>query len=109
MTCRLEHRLRFYRILDGLERRIGGRRQLAGCHGRAGWLPRGVYFFMEEGERRTDSGEGLRVVRAGTHALRPTSRATLWHRLSQHRGQTRDPAEATFEGPSSGSWSAGRS
>jgi hypothetical protein len=32
------------------------------------WLQRGVYFFMEGGEHRTDSGEGLRIVRVGTHA-----------------------------------------
>jgi hypothetical protein len=51
------------------------------------WPQRGVYFFMEEGEHRTDSGEGLRIVRVGTHALTSTSRTTLWKRLSQHRGQ----------------------
>jgi hypothetical protein len=46
-----------------------------------------VYFFMEDGERRTDSGDGLRVVRVGTHALTSSSRTTLWKRLSQHKGQ----------------------
>src|SRR5262249_52347472 len=30
--------------------------------------------------------QGLRIVRAGTHALKAGSRTTLWKRLSQHRG-----------------------
>jgi hypothetical protein len=79
--------IRFYSILDGLEERMGGRRTLAACHGRMAWPQRGVYFFMEEGEHRTDSGEGMRIARVGTHALTPTSRTTLWKRLAQHRGQ----------------------
>ena len=74
-------------ILDRLERRIGGRRLLASSDGRSGWPDRGVYFFMEDGERRTDSGGGLRVVRVGTHALTSSSRTTLWKRLSQHKGK----------------------
>ena len=51
-----------------------------------GWPERGVYFFHEHGENRTDSGSGLRVVRVGTHALKDNSKATLWKRLGQHRG-----------------------
>jgi hypothetical protein len=42
---------------------------------------------MEDGECRSDSGDGLRVVRVGTHALTSSSRTTLWKRLSQHKGQ----------------------
>ena len=34
------------------------------------WPARGVYFFREAGESRSDTGEGLRVVRVGTHALK---------------------------------------
>ena len=60
---------------------------LASCDGRSGWPERGVYFFMENGECRSDSGVGLRVVRVGTHALTSSSRTTLWKRLSQHKGQ----------------------
>jgi predicted transcriptional regulator len=48
---------------------------------------RGVYFFREPGEYRSDTGEGPRVVRVGTHALKAGSRTTLWTRLSQHKGQ----------------------
>ena len=84
---RLADLIRFYAILDRLEARAGGRRLLSGCTGRMQWPQRGVYFFMEEGEHQTDTGEGLRVVRVGTHALTATSQTTLWKRLSQHRGQ----------------------
>jgi hypothetical protein len=86
MSSRLDDLVRFYSILENLERRIGGRRLLADSHGRSPWPQRGVYFFMEDGERRTSTGEGLRIVRVGTHALRTTSRTTLWQRLSQHKG-----------------------
>src|SRR5690349_10733824 len=89
MPRRLDDLVRFYRILETLEGRIGGRRLLANCHGRMDWPERGVYFFMEQGERRTNTGQGLRIVRVGTHALTPKSRTTLWNRLSQHRGQTK--------------------
>jgi hypothetical protein len=50
------------------------------------WPNRGVYFFFEAGEIRSDSGKGPRVVRVGTHALSGTSRSTLRQRLYQHRG-----------------------
>lgn len=76
---------RFYALLGDLERRCGGVRRLGDCDGSMGWPDRGVYFFFEEGETRSDS-EQLRVVRVGTHALRP-SQTTLWSRLAQHRGQ----------------------
>lgn len=48
-----------------------------------------MYFFMEDGESRSDTGLGPRIARGGTHALRPNSRIKLWTRLSQHRGQAR--------------------
>ena len=50
------------------------------------WPVRGVYFFYEDGEGRSDTGSGLRVVRVGTHALINESKSTLWERLRQHRG-----------------------
>lgn len=83
---RLDDLRRFYGLLSELESRLGGTRCLSGCHGRIRWPQRGIYFFFEPGERRTDSGRGLRVVRVGTHALAAGSKTTLWHRLSQHRG-----------------------
>ena len=53
------------------------------------WPRRGVYFFFEEGEERSESGSGRRVVRIGTHALSAASRTSLWNRLSQHRGSAK--------------------
>ena len=75
---------RFYLLLARLEERCGGKRRLADCDRKMNWPSRGVYFFFEEGEFRSD-GATQRVVRVGTHALRQ-SNATLWNRLSQHRG-----------------------
>ena len=79
----------FYGLLWDLERRLGGARRLGETDGRSGWPPRGVYFFFENGEQRSDSGNGPRVVRVGTHALTVSSRTTLWKRLSNHRGPRR--------------------
>ena len=80
---------RFYRLMDALEERLDGARRLSECSGKLNWPRRGVYFFMEDREGRTDSGSGPRIVRVGTHALSATSRTTLWNRLSQHRGAVR--------------------
>ena len=77
---------RFYELLDRLAGRIGGRRMLADCVGSMNWPNRGVYFFYEDGEVRSRSGAGSRVVRIGTHGLKTGSRSTLWARLKQHRG-----------------------
>lgn len=76
----------FYRLLGQLETGMGGRRRLGDCHGRMPWPDRGVYFFFEPGENRTDRKNSARVVRVGTHALKDGSRTTIWKRLSQHRG-----------------------
>lgn len=87
---RLADVTRFYAILDALEHRLGSRRRLLECSARQHWPHRGVYFFFEPGQQRTDSGDGTRVVRVGTHALTKPSKTTLWQRLSQHRGIQRD-------------------
>lgn len=84
--ARLHDLGRFYGLLSELESRLGGKRCLSDCSGRMQWPTRGVYFFFEPGEHRTDSGSGPRVVRVGTHALTASSKSTLWGRLSQHRG-----------------------
>jgi len=77
---------RFYDILGDLEESLGGKRTLAGCNGRMDWPERGVYFFFEESEYRTEKPEQLRVVRVGTHMVSRGSRSTFWHRLHTHRG-----------------------
>lgn len=89
MISRVVDTARFYDLLDRLETHIGGTRVLADCNGRANWPRRGVYFFFEDGENRSGPDNGRRVVRVGTHALIDGSRATLWNRLSQHRGSAR--------------------
>ena len=85
--ARLQHLVRFYSILDRLEKSIGGPRCLAGCSGRMDWPHRGVYFFREPLEMRSETGVGPRIVRVGTHALKAGSGTKLWTRLSQHKGQ----------------------
>jgi hypothetical protein len=84
---RLTHLKQFYTLLERLAQGVGGARTLNKCSGRIAWPKRGVYFIMEPGENRSDSGNGPRVVRVGTHALKARSTTTLWTRLSQHRGQ----------------------
>jgi hypothetical protein len=84
---RRSHLARFYGILDVLETWIGGQRTLGGGSGGRAWPTRGVYFFRETGENRTDSGAGPRIVRVGTHALKSGSSTKLWTRLSQHKGK----------------------
>jgi hypothetical protein len=76
----------FYALLERLERALGGTRMLGTCTGRSGWPARGVYFFFEAGERRSNSGNGLRLVRVGTHALRAGEKSELWERLKAHQG-----------------------
>lgn len=86
---RLADLRRLYQSLRILERRVGGARTLATTHGRMDWPTRGVYFFLEHGETRTDTGEGPRVVRVGTHALKAGAATKLWTRLATHRGPAR--------------------
>lgn len=76
----------FYLLMDDLAERTNGPRYLSNCSGRDNWPERGVYFFFENGELRTDSGNGLRVVRVGTHCISKNSKTRFWTRLSQHRG-----------------------
>ena len=88
-TGRANDIARFYALVDRLEAGVGGTRVLADCNGKLNWPRRGVYFFFEDGEIRSRSGAGLRVVRVGTHALKRRARTTIWGRLSQHRGVAR--------------------
>jgi len=83
---RLADVVRFYALLDQLERRLGGTRTLATFDSHRDWPQRGLYLFFEPSEMRLESGHGPRIVRVGTHALSAGSRSTLRQRLGQHRG-----------------------
>ena len=88
MSDRIQDLKRFYGLLAELEQKIGGSRRLSECSAKTGWPIRGVYFFQETGENRSDPVTCPRIVRVGTHALKKGSRATLWDRLRQHRSGT---------------------
>jgi hypothetical protein len=81
--------VRFYTLLERLEQVLGGTRKLSECSGRMNWPRRGIYFFQETSENRLDTGEGRRIVRVGTHALKSGFGTKLWSRLSQHKGTAR--------------------
>jgi hypothetical protein len=86
-TQRRHDLVSFYAIFDNLEKDIGGARKLADSSGRLAWPKRGIYFFREPGQHRSQTGTGPRIVRVGTHALKAASTTELWTRLSQHKGQ----------------------
>jgi hypothetical protein len=67
--ARLDDIVEFYAILDRLNKRIGGERTLGPSVGRMAWPQRGVYFFMEDCECRSDTGIGSRVVRIGLSVM----------------------------------------
>lgn len=77
---------RFYELLSLLASKLGGARTTNKLGNYRDWPARGVYFFMEPSELRSDSGAGLRAVRVGTHAVTAGSKSTLRQRLGQHRG-----------------------
>ena len=88
MADRLADTRRFYDLLDRLECRIGGKRKLANYNGSMNCPNRGICFFCEDGEERSGSGKGLRIVWVGTHGVTAGGRSTLWNRLAKYRGPT---------------------
>lgn len=84
-VSRLGHLRRFYHLMDELGERQRGPRPLAEAISALG-NQSGVYFFFEPGEVRSDSGVGPRVIRVGTHALKPGATSTMRGRLRQHGG-----------------------
>jgi len=81
--------MRLYELLSRLANRVGGPRRLRDQRARRDLPLRGVYYFFEPGEFRSDRDDESRVVRVGTHALKSGAKSTLWGRLSQHRGSSR--------------------
>lgn len=94
---RLQNLKRFYNILKKLEQKTGTRK-LSQCDGTMNWPERGVYFFMEDGEERRESGQGQRIVRVGSHAVTVTSKTTLWDRLKAHKGPNFKRSDSASEG-----------
>ncbi len=75
---------RFYGLMRRLERL--DRRHLLGELQEEDCPSRGVYFVFEDGEVRSGSGNGDRVVRIGSHALGGGQSTSLWSRLRKHKG-----------------------
>jgi hypothetical protein len=76
----------FYKLLAKLKEGLGEKRLLGACNGKMSWPHKGVYFFFEEGEYRTNFPNIQRVVRVGTHAVSKGAVSTLWGRLRNHKG-----------------------
>lgn len=71
-------------LIDAATSRIGGARTLYDASRDRSAPRRGVYFFLDPAEHRSDGSP--RDVRVGTHGLKAASSSTLRQRLSQHRG-----------------------
>jgi hypothetical protein len=78
--------VRFYRLLGELEALNRGTHRLAQASAADAWPNRGVVWFYERGENRSDTGSGPRIVRVATHALKRELNTTLWDRLAQDAG-----------------------
>jgi hypothetical protein len=79
----------FYSCLKTLYAGQGGGRQFLNCDGKLDWPKRGVYLIFEPDELLRGKKFGPlvnRITRVGTHAVSQGSKATLWNRLSAHRG-----------------------
>ncbi len=87
---RVKHLIWFYELMGNLETKIDGCQSLDKVNGRNTFPERGVYFFQENGETRSDTGEGLRIVRVGTHALTSGAKSSLWGRLKSHKGNNKN-------------------
>ena len=85
MTDRQRDSECFYDLLARLQERVGPKPKLSECHWNMGWPRRGVYFFFEESETRSNPNGALRVVRVGTHAVTAKSKSRLWNRLYEHK------------------------
>lgn len=77
---------RFYDLLGRLDASKVQGLPLRSYGGTSGLPPRGVYFFREPGEQRSNDSNFPRVVRIGTHAVSVNSKSTLWQRLRAHLG-----------------------
>jgi hypothetical protein len=79
----------FYSSIRELYIGQNGGRILGECTGKMLWPERGVYFLLEPDEKLDNKKFRplvYRIVRIGTHAVSAGSKATLWNRISTHRG-----------------------
>ena len=105
MVDRLGDTARFYELLGRLAHRVGGPRLLRSCRGGMSWPRRGVYFFFENGEPRSGTGAGPRVVRVGAHGLKNGAPKYVVGGGSLNIAAVPGPVSATIEGRSFGcSW-----
>ena len=92
-STRLVHIKKFYELIEELAHNTGGPHPLANIFELNDLPNRGVYFFFEDTELRTNSAQANdqfgRVVRVGTHALKPGAKSTVKGRLKQHHGNKR--------------------
>jgi hypothetical protein len=83
--------IEFYTLMRQLYVGQSAGRLVGESTGKLDWPKRGVYFLLEPGERlmtKRFRPLGDRIVRVGTHGVSVGSKATLWNRLSTHRGAT---------------------
>ncbi len=96
---RLKDRRRFYALMDALCRRCGGMQFRRNARDRMSRFERGVCFFFDPSERRTDSGNGPRVVHIGTQAPTDPSGSALGTGFRQHRGTFESSQPDAGNGP----------
>ena len=78
--ARLDDLKKFYGLMENLEKNSGRKHTLGDCDRDTVKSTSGVYFFFEDGEVRTKSGNGDRVVRVGESS-------NLYDRICRkHRG-----------------------
>lgn len=96
---RLKDRRRFYALMDALCRRCGGMQLRRNARDQMSRFERGVCFFFDPSERRTDSGEGPRVVHICTQAPTNPSGSALGTGFRQHRGTFESSRADAGNGP----------
>ena len=85
MTKREKDIESFYDLLLELEKHVGGKRRLDEFLTGIAPPVKGVYFFFEPGEYRSNDSAELRVVRVGTHGSSERSSSTIWTRMFEHK------------------------
>lgn len=77
---------RFYALFQKLEKSSRQGLPLYEYENGSCFPDRGVYFFCEQGEKKSSAPNIDRIVRIGTHAISENSKTTLWDRIRAHKG-----------------------